>query len=109
MSPDLPAPPLVATNVRETPSRNGSSPTAARTSTSETFVPTTQQFAQLCAIRARMTPQERDIVQNMLAQTEPALLGQWVAHLSAMTVEEALAAVRTMIADLPAPHGKAAR
>ena len=107
-SPDLAAPPLVATG-GEAPSRNASAPTAARTSTSEPFVPTTEQFAQLCAIRARMTPQERDIVQNMLAQTEPALLGQWVAHLSAMTVEEALAAVRTMIADLPAPHGRTAR
>ena len=70
-------------------------PPAASTSMS-----VAEQYAHLLAIRARLAPDEGAYAEAVIASMSPAQRAQWMAALSAMSLDEATASIRTTIAQL---------
>jgi len=68
--------------------------------------PTAEQWAHLYAIRAQLTPREASIASTVVVRMAPELRAQWLAQLSALSVEQAAEVVRSMI---PKPASKQAR
>jgi hypothetical protein len=68
-------------------------------------MPTPEQFLHLHAIREQLTDQERALVENVIARMEPQMRSHWIAKLSAMSVNDATALIRTMAAEGRAPRG----
>ncbi len=83
--------------------------TIATTTEATTPTPSPEQLAHLFAIRERLSPKERAIAENAIARMAPGTLVQWLAELSAMSVEEATTTIRTMVAQLATPRGKERR
>ena len=67
-----------------------------------TPTPTPEQLAHLLAIREQLDPKERAIAEAAIARMDASTLTEWLAELAAMSVDEATALIRTMLADLPA-------
>ena len=63
----------------------------------DTLEPTPQQWAQLLAIRASLSPREAAIAQTVVVRMTPEMRAQWLAELSALSVEQAVEVVRSMI------------
>jgi hypothetical protein len=61
-----------------------------------------QQYAHLLEIRARLLPDENAFAQAVIAHMDPAQRAQWIAALSAMSIDDATASIRTTIAQLHA-------
>ena len=63
-------------------------------------VPTPEQWAHLAAVRECLTPKERAIAEYAVVQmsSDPDALAQWLAALSAMSVDDAVRAIRAEIA-----------
>ena len=59
--------------------------------------PTVEQWAHLFAIRARLSPREATIANTVVARMPPELRAQWLAELSALSVDEAAEIVRSLI------------
>ncbi len=72
-------------------------------------MPTREQFAHLSAIRARLSPAEQAIAQNTISRMEPPMLADWLAALSAMSVDEATALIRRMVTEIQQPRGSKPR
>ncbi len=68
--------------------------------------PTAEQWAHLYAIRAQLSPREATIASTVVVRMAPELRAQWLAELSALSVEQAAEVVRSMI---PKPAPKQAR
>jgi hypothetical protein len=64
---------------------------------------TPEQISHLLAIRARLSPREQSIADLVRERMAPAQQEQWLAELSAMSIDEALRVVRSMI---PKPASK---
>ncbi|MGE0401265.1 MAG: hypothetical protein AB7T06_31445 [Kofleriaceae bacterium] len=67
-----------------------------------TPTPTPEQLAHLLAIREQLDRKERAIAEAAIARMDASTLTEWLAELAAMSVDEATALIRTMLADLPA-------
>ena len=67
--------------------------------------PTPAQWQHLYEIRERLSPKERAIAENAMMRMTSELLVQWLAELSALPVDDAVRAIRSMIANLPAARG----
>jgi hypothetical protein len=72
-------------------------------------IPTREQFAHLSAIRVRLSPTEQAIAQNTISRMEPQMLADWLAALSAMSVDEATALIRRMVTEIQRPRGSKPR
>lgn len=72
-------------------------------------IPTREQFEHLSAIRARLSPTEQAIAQNTISRMEPQMLADWLAALSAMSVDEATALIRRMVTEVQQPRGSKPR
>lgn len=66
-------------------------------------IPTREQFSHLSAIRARLSPAEQAVAQNTISRMEPQMLVDWLAALSAISVDEATTLIRSMVADIQRP------
>lgn len=88
-----------ATTVTVTPSSEAA-PGEVRNAT-PTITP--EQIQHLLAIQARLTPREQAIANLVRERMSPEQQAQWLAELSAMTVDQALQLVRSMI---PKPTSK---
>jgi hypothetical protein len=67
--------------------------------------PTPDQWEHLHAIRERLSPRERAIAENAIMRMDAEVLTQYLAELSAMSVEQGVTLIRTMIANLPSTRG----
>ncbi len=72
-------------------------------------IPMREQFAHLSVIRARLSPTEQAIAQNTISRMEPQMLADWLAALSAMSVDEATALIRRMVTEIQQPRGSKPR
>lgn len=63
--------------------------------------PTPEQWAHMFAIRARLSPREVAIVETVILRMAPETRAQWLAELSALSVDEAAKIVRSMIPKAP--------
>lgn len=72
-------------------------------------IPTREQFAHLKAIRARLSPTERAIAENTISRMDPRMLAEWLAALSAMSIEDATALVQRMVAEIQSSAGSKQR
>ena len=97
-APDAAAP----TTIDAPPAATNMSPTAPP-------IPTREQFAHLTAIRGRLSPTDQAIAQNTISRMEPQMLADWLAALSAMSVDEATALIRRMVAEVQQPRGSKPR
>ena len=59
--------------------------------------PPPDQLAHLLAIRARLNPREAAIADAVVVRMAPDVQAQWLAELSALTVDQAVEVVRSMI------------
>ncbi len=66
--------------------------------------PPPAQWTHLYAIRERLSAKERAIAENAITRMTPDVLAQWLAELSAMSVDDAIGAIRAMIARLRSPR-----
>lgn len=67
--------------------------------------PTPDQWEHLHVIRERLTPRERAIAENAIMRMDADVLSSYLAELSAMTVDEAVALIRSMVGNLPPTPG----
>lgn len=65
-----------------------------------TGAPTQEQFAHLMAIYQRLSPAERVVAQRAVAQMNVATRSQWITALSAKSVDEAVADLRGVLAQM---------
>lgn len=65
-------------------------------------MPTPEQLVHLHAIRARLTDRERAIAERVIVRMDPALRAQYLAELSAMSVEKATSVIRDMVGEVTA-------
>jgi hypothetical protein len=63
--------------------------------------PMTEQWAHLRAILARLSPRETAITETVLGRMPPEVRMSWLAELSALGVDQAVEAVRSMIPAKP--------
>lgn len=63
--------------------------------------PTPGQWAHLFAIRAQLSPRDAAIAQTVVTRMAPEMRAQWLAELSALSVDEAAEVVRSMIPKPP--------
>jgi hypothetical protein len=89
-----------ATTVTVTPS-SSSAPDGAARNAAPTITP--EQIQHLLTIQARLSPREQSIANLVRERMSPDQQAQWLAELSAMTVDQALQLVRSMI---PEPTSK---
>jgi hypothetical protein len=68
--------------------------------------PTPDQWEHLHEIRERLSPKERAIAENAIMRMDADLLARYLADLSAQSVDDAVATIRSMIAKLPATRGR---
>jgi hypothetical protein len=61
---------------------------------------TQEQLAKVTAINAQLTPTEQLIAQQVMMCMDPPSMQHWLIELSAMSVEDALATVRMLIAEV---------
>jgi len=75
---------------------------AAQTEQPVSSVPqlTQEQLAKVTAINAQLTPTEQLIAQQVMMCMDPTSMQHWLIELSAMSVEDALATVRMLIAEV---------
>jgi hypothetical protein len=66
--------------------------------------PTPEQVRHLLAIREQLSAKERAIAENAISRMTPDVLADWLAELSALTVDEATQMLRQMIARIRAPR-----
>lgn len=64
--------------------------------------PTPEQWVHLLAIREKLSPREAGIAEAVVTRMTPDLRAQWLAELSALSVDQAVEIVRSMI---PKPAG----
>lgn len=67
--------------------------------------PTPEQWQHLYEVRERLSPKERAIAENAIMRMDAELLERWLADLSALSVDEGVATIRSMIAKLRPPRG----
>ena len=87
----------------------GVSPAAPTTATPEAVpasevrnaAPSPEQWAHLLAIREKLSPREAAIAEAVVMKMPPDVRAQWLAELSALSVDQAAEIVRSMI---PAPR-----
>lgn len=79
-----------------------SAPLAEPRNASPSAEPTAQQWAHLMAIRTRLAPRELAIAERVLVRMTTEMRRQWLAQLSAHSVDEATEIVRSLI-PRPAP------
>jgi len=73
-----------------------------------TIEPTPEQWEHLLAIRAQLSPREAAIAETVITRMAPEVRAQWLAELSAISVDQAVDFVRSMIPKAP-PKPPAAR
>ena len=66
--------------------------------------PTPEQIAHLLAIRALLTQREAAIADEVVVRMSDAVRAQWLAEISAMAVNDAADAVRSIIAKVSRPR-----
>lgn len=67
--------------------------------------PTPAQWQHLYEVREGLSPKERAIAENAITRMTPELLAQWLAELSALSVDDAVRMIRSMIAKLRPTRG----
>lgn len=67
--------------------------------------PSASEAAHLLAIYARLKPREQQLVQRVATKMTAEVRAEWLANLSARTPEEAVALVRSLIAESLEPQG----
>ena len=67
--------------------------------------PTPEQWEHLHAIRELLTPKERAIAENAILRMDADVLAQYLADLSALPIDGAVASIRSMIAKLRPTRG----
>ncbi len=67
--------------------------------------PTPAQWQHLYEVREGLSPKERAIAENAITRMSPDLLAQWLADLSALSVDDAVRMIRSMIAKLRPTRG----
>jgi len=77
---------------------------AADTRNAATVMPTPEQAQHLLAIQAALDPRERTIARTVIKRMTDEQRVDWLRELSALTVDQAVALVRSMI-PAPAPRG----
>lgn len=60
--------------------------------------PTTEQLAHLFAVRERLTPQEQTLIEHVMKRMPSELMMQYLGTLSAMSIDDATAFIRSLIA-----------
>lgn len=75
-------------------------PNSLIASTASTGAPTPEQFAHLMVIYQRLSPSDRAIAQRAVAQMNVATRSQWIAALSAKSVDDAIADLRGVLAQM---------
>jgi hypothetical protein len=75
-------------------------PLIANAAPTTSAAPTPEQFAHLMAIYQRLSPAERAIAQRAVAQMNVATRSQWIAALSAKSVDDAIADLRGVLAQM---------
>ena len=68
--------------------------------------PTPDQWEHLHAVRERLSPKERAIAENAIMRMDADVLAQYLAELSTLSVDEAVALIRSMIAKLRPPGSR---
>jgi len=68
--------------------------------------PTPQQVKHLLEIRQQLSVKEQAIAQNAMSRMTPAVLAQWLAELSALSVDDATRMLRQMIGNLRTPRNR---
>jgi len=68
--------------------------------------PTPAQVKHLLEIRRQLSVKEQAIAQNAMSRMTPAVLAQWLAELSALSVDDATRMLRQMIVNLRAPRNR---
>ena len=71
---------------------------SADTAPSTPPMPTPEQFAHLFAVRERLSPAEQTLVEHVIKRMPPELLIEYLGALSAMSIDDATAFVRRLIA-----------
>ncbi len=97
---DAPAQSNSSSGTPHVPVQVASSPLIANAATAGQIAPTNEQFGHLMAIYQRLSADERAIAQRTIAQMDVATRCQWIAALSAQSVEEAVAALRGVLAKM---------
>lgn len=67
--------------------------------------PTPAQWQHLYEVREGLSPKERAIAENAITRMTPELLAQWLADLSALSVDDAVRMIRSMVAKLRPTRG----
>ena len=67
-------------------------------------MPTPEQWTHLYRIRARLSPKEVTIAENVLTRMSPDVLAGWLAELSERSLDDAVHLIRSMIAQLRPPR-----
>jgi hypothetical protein len=71
---------------------------SAETAPATTPAATPEQFAHLLAVRQRLSSKEQALVEHVIKRMPPELLMQYLGTLSAMSIEDAMTFVRSLIA-----------
>ncbi|MCW5801776.1 MAG: hypothetical protein KIT31_05270 [Deltaproteobacteria bacterium] len=79
---------------------DGSATPSSVTTAPSPAVPLHQQYTHLLAIRARLHPEESAFAESVIGKMPPQDRARWIAALSAMSLEDATASIRTAIAQL---------
>jgi hypothetical protein len=87
-------------SAQRVPVQAAPSPLIANAATAGQVAPTNEQFGHLMAIYQRLSADERTIAQRTVAQMAVATRSQWIAALSAQSIEEAVAALRGVLAKM---------
>jgi len=67
-------------------------------------MPTPEQWTHLYMIRARLLPKEAAVAENAITRMSPDVLARWLAELSALSVDDAVRTIRSMISQLRPPR-----
>jgi len=96
--------PVAASNVAAAPSAQVApvqvAPSSLISNAATQVTPTKEQFGHLMAIYQRLSPDERAIAQRTVAQMNVATRSQWISALSAQSVDEAVADLRGVLAQM---------
>jgi hypothetical protein len=91
---------ISAPNSQRVPTQAAPSPLIANAAMAGQVAPTNEQYGHLMAIYQRLSADERAIAQRTIAQMDVATRSQWIAALSAQSVDEAVPALRGVLAKM---------
>src|SRR5262249_43915036 len=67
-------------------------------------MPTPEQWTHLYMIRARLSPKEAAVTENVITRMSPDVLAGWLTEISKLSVDDAVQKIRSMISQLRPPR-----